>query len=274
MINAIVCNSVSMCAVLVTGLFTQSVTYEGNTLPDRANPPWERLGTFDAERWVEDGCFYQFCEIGMWAPPPFGEIDYYRRTIGEFSGVPQFFVAWRVHTSVPAPELIGSVTVVSVAGSGPAVYHFTLSNSRIRFIRDNPGTFEFYYDITPDVPHSYFLHITGSNYTWYVDGAVAHQGVAIGDYPYDTSRLLFSSRFYTVDNLTRWDYVRYGVVPQDASGDFDSDADTDTDDAYFFVDCLLGPDAAGPGCRWADMNADGVVNGLDIAAFASLLAGA
>ena len=39
----------------------------------------------------------------------------------------------------------------------------------------------------------------------------------------------------------------------------------------FRSDCLLGPDAAGPGCQWADMNNDGTVNGNDIQLFADAM---
>jgi hypothetical protein len=32
-------------------------------------------------------------------------------------------------------------------------------------------------------------------------------------------------------------------------------------------------DAAGPGCKWADMNADGVANGADIQLFVNMMLG-
>jgi len=72
-----------------------------------------------------------------------------------------------------------------------------------------------------------------------------------------------------LESTTRWDYIRYGTIPDDASGDFDSDGDVDADDAYFFVDCLLGPGSLWPGCAWADMNADGD----DVQAFVDAMLG-
>ena len=77
------------------------------------------------------------------------------------------------------------------------------------------------------------------------------------------------ARYYNDEQTARWDYVRYGVIPADHSGDFDSNGIVDQSDLYFFVDCLLAPDydAAGPGCRWADMNGDGKADGADVQLF-------
>lgn len=48
---------------------------------------------------------------------------------------------------------------------------------------------------------------------------------------------------------------------------FNSNDLFDLQDICFFVDCLHRPDtdAAGPSCKWADMNADGTAYGDDIA---------
>ncbi len=247
----------------------QVITYEGNEFPEEATPSWERLGTFDADRWIEDGTFVHFLELGAWAPPPFGENDVYRRSISEFSGQDTFF-QWRVMSDVPAEDVDGSPTVVSAGGGGSAGYHTTITKSLVRFIRDNPITLVAYFDISPDVMHTYRIEITDAfNYVYYLDGEVISSGTSLGPYPTASSVLLWSARYYLHDNTARWDYVRYGILPSDASGDYDSDGDVDETDVYFFVDCLLGPDydAAGPGCEWADMNADGVADGKDIPLF-------
>ncbi len=64
------------------------------------------------------------------------------------------------------------------------------------------------------------------------------------------------------------------AIPDDASGDYDSDGVLKLFDLYFFDDCLTkdgpgifgGPgNDAGPGCRFADFDAD--VDLLDFARF-------
>ena len=70
-----------------------------------------------------------------------------------------------------------------------------------------------------------------------------------------------------LDNTTQWDYIRFGVIPVEGSGDFDSDGDLDLTDWYFFEECLTngGPDTeAGPGCLWADIDQDGDVDFGDL----------
>ncbi|MBI5764095.1 MAG: hypothetical protein HZA51_11275 [Planctomycetes bacterium] len=80
---------------------------------------------------------------------------------------------------------------------------------------------------------------------------------------------------WNTPSINIWDYVRYGVIPQEHSGDFNNNGTIDDTDLYYFVDCLLGPDydAAGPGCKWADLNADGKADAADIQAFANAMLG-
>ena len=58
------------------------------------------------------------------------------------------------------------------------------------------------------------------------------------------------------DVFVWWEYIRYGVIPEDG-GDFNSDGEIDSYDLYFFQECLLGPGGSWPGCAWADMDEDG-----------------
>ena len=66
------------------------VTYEGDVHPETVG--WTPVGSFDADTWVEGGWFFQFVELGAWAPPPFGEADFYQRSISAFAGEQTFFV--------------------------------------------------------------------------------------------------------------------------------------------------------------------------------------
>lgn len=78
---------------------------------------------------------------------------------------------------------------------------------------------------------------------------------------------------WNTPSINFWDYVRYGVIPPEHSGDFNNNGAIDDTDLYYFVDCLLGPDYddAGPGCTWADMNADGKADAADIQAFSTAM---
>jgi hypothetical protein len=78
------------------------------------------------------------------------------------------------------------------------------------------------------------------------------------------------------DSTSLWEHVRYGVIPPDAAGDFDSSNSIGLFDFYFFQECLTnlrigingGPgNDAGPGCRWANM--DGADSDVDLADFAA-----
>ena len=58
-------------------------------------------------------------------------------------------------------------------------------------------------------------------------------------------------------STTTWDYFRWGDIPEDGGGDFDSDGFIDQRDYFFFHDCFArrGPGSDdGPGCRFADMD--------------------
>jgi hypothetical protein len=70
--------------------------------------------------------------------------------------------------------------------------------------------------------------------------------------------------------------VRFGRIPEDASGDYDSDGVVTLDDFYFFHECLSnrrsgingGPGMdAGPGCRFTDFNHDSSTDLSDFATF-------
>jgi len=132
-------------------------------------------------------------------------------------------------------------------------------------------------DIEPWVMHTYRVELQSEQlYSFYIDGELIDSGVPIGPYPVSGSILKWGARHYQYEQFVHWDYLRYGVIPVDHSGDFDSNGVVDDVDLYFFVDCLLGPDydAAGPGCVFADMNEDGVADGRDIPDYIDAMLGA
>jgi hypothetical protein len=133
-------------------------------------------------------------------------------------------------------------------------------------------------DVGPGIAHTYRLELVGVvSYAWYIDGMLVDDGIPEGAYPTDNSHVIsFRGKSWYLESTTRWDYIRYGVIPEDGSGDYDSDEDVDARDFYFFHECLTntrpgingGPDNdAGPGCRFADFDADSDVDLRDVAVF-------
>ena len=255
---------------LTVATFADVVTYEGEVFPENAAAPWERLGTFDADRWIENGWFHQYCDLGVWPGPRFGEDDWYRRSLADFAGEQAFFIEWVVETDAPSIilDFFGTPTVLSAFSNG-AYYHFTFTDERVLVMRGTALPLV-YANIEPGVPHTYYLELRGlRQYAWYIDGELIDAGVPRGPYPTSDSGVIWGARHDTYENHARWDYVRYGRIPEPGSGDYDSDGDVDLEDFYFFQECVSnsGPDVdAGPGCRFADFDADSDVDLADVAA--------
>lgn len=254
------------------------VVYEGDTLPESLG--WERVGTMDSDRWAENGWFRQLPELGVWAPPPLGEADFYQRSIAKFAGEPMFFVEWAVETDATVSILdVDGTPVALSAYSNGTYYHFTLTDQRVRIIRSAllPVV---YVDIAPHVPHTYRIELfSDAQYVLFVDGEAIDSGIPNGPYPSETSGIIWGSRYYGQDlpvQTTRWDYLRYGVIPEDAVGDFDGDGIVSSADFYFAHECLMnnrvgifgGPgNNSGPGCRFVDFDFDGDTDLTDLAEF-------
>ncbi len=254
---------------LVAGVVgAQVATYEGNVFPEEED--WLRVGTFDADRTLVDGSLVISVDLGVWEPLPGGEQDFYKRWIPEFVG-PSFFVQWRCMTDAPQSEIpgVGGSAINSVGGG--VSYHFTITQDQVRFRRDNSIPFVFV-DLEPGIFHTYRVESYAEDlYVLYIDGVVFDSGVPEGAFPNADARIIWGAKMYMTPSTNHWDYVRYGTIPEPGSGDYDSDGNVDETDLAFFQDCLLGPDADGPGCLWADMNGDRQVNGEDIEAFVDAL---
>jgi hypothetical protein len=268
--------------ILVVGLSmpasAQVITYEGSVFPDELG--WERrpAGAPHGERRLEDGWLIE------WLPEP--AQDYYRFNIGGMTSiVGRFFVEWRAVTDNPE-WLIDEwqvPAVVSAAGQGASLYHTVMTESAAVLLRDNfiPSVIA---PISVDLPHVYRVEVFPDEYIWYIDGIVADSGIPEGRYP-DPNAFVIWGASLTSDGAppatTAWDFVRAGRIPDDASGDYDSDGAETLFDQYFVVDCLTkegpgifgGPENdAGPGCRFADFDADSDVDLLDFAEFANRFA--
>jgi hypothetical protein len=188
----------------------QVVVYDGSVMPEFDG--WQREGTFDCDRSIEDGWFHQFCELGEWEEP-IGETDVYRKSLAGFAGVEDFFVEWVVETDIPASilEVSGVGTNLTIGGNSPAFYHTTITDERVQLARSTSIPLVFV-DIEPGVPHKYRIELTPSSFKWLIDDEVVHSGTPLAPFPTDASYLVWGSRHYLFDNNSGWDYVKYGVI--------------------------------------------------------------
>ena len=253
------------------------VTYDPGVFPEEEG--WERrlADTYGAERWIENGWLFHFVDQPDGWPGVLGNAEFYRRSIADFAGCESFFVEWRVETDAPASilDFSGTPVVVSAAGASYAVYHTTMTDARVALFRDTFIPIVFV-DVQACMSHTYRVELRGiSSYAWYIDDEVVDSGTPIGPYPTDSSFLIWGVHRDRFDATTRWKYLRYGTIPEDGSGDYDSDGKIDGFDFYFVAECLLGPGGgASRGCRFADLDQDDDVDLHDFALFQNAFTGA
>ena len=205
-------------AALAAPVLAGVVSYEATSFPDEQN--WERRETIvPAERWLDGGWFVQYAELADPGPPHLDEEDIYEYSLAEFAGADRFFVEWRMETNGPRegfPNVSPAALVVS--GRGAVWYHFTMADDQVRFIRD-PSVPILFVDIEPGVPHIYRLDLFGDEfYTWQIDGELVDYGIPEAPYPTSDSVIVFGARAAGEPITARWDYIRFGEVPEPASG--------------------------------------------------------
>jgi hypothetical protein len=226
---------------------------------------------------LSDGWFVQQVGPCDGVDPPGGQQESFTRPLDPLAGIEEFFIEWRIQTTGDRSEMIGVAPASLVAGGSLGIsYHFTIARDQVRLIRDNflPIVFA---ELQPDAAHTYRVELYGSkSYVWSIDGQVIDFGVPEGPFPVPGSVLQWRSKSWFLSSTTRWDYVRFGRVPEDGSGDYNSNGVVTLDDFYFFHECLTnvrpgikgGPGQdSGPGCRFADFNADSSTDLSDFAEF-------
>ncbi len=254
--------------VVVPGTRAQVVSYEGTSFPNEVG--WDRILYCTPERTLEESCLVHRVQPGECHPPPEGDQDNYLRPLSDFDGSQTFFVEWAVETDGPATEIPwGAPSAMAVGNLGGVRYTFFIARDLAKLNRDNLLPIVFV-QLAPGVPHTHRLELYGDElYTWYIDGQAVDSGIPEGAFPSNTPSITWRARSAYVESVVRWDYIRYGVIPRDGSADFDSNSLIDHDDYYYFHECLHRtaeiPDD--PGCRWADMDANGAVDLLDFADF-------
>jgi len=193
-----------------------TVTYEGSSLPELSG--WERVGTFDANRSIEDGSLVLSVDLGVWGPLPGGEQDFYQRDVSG-PGEEPFFLEWRVESTAPSTELEGTGGSAVVLSARYARYHFTITEDLVRVLRDvtiDP----MWISIEPGIAHVYRLEIPDdTSFQLLIDGDPVLTGTPEGPLGTDTSRLIWGSKMWNTPSVNTWDYVRYGtMVPEPATG--------------------------------------------------------
>lgn len=272
-----------MFAILVNLAFciamvpTQVARYEGNVFPEETGWELRLAGTPGAERALVDGWLVQSVDMPEDWPEPHGDAEFYRMSLADFAGAPSFFVEWRAFTDNPEWLLnLSAVPAVVSAAGNAAVYHTTMTEGTTQLFRRTSIPLV-YVGVESGVPHVYRIELHGPGwFVWYIDGQPVESGTPLFPYPDSTAFLIWGAHRSYVDSVTAWDYLRYGVIPTDAGGDYDGDGAITHDDFYVFHECLSsdriglegGPaNDAGPGCRFADYDADADVDLLDFAEF-------
>jgi len=248
----------------------QVVTYECETLPISFG--WQQSAIWcNPESWIDAGLFIQLVEIGECHPPPFGDFESFYSLLNPFEGVERFFVEWRVYADGSSSEIPGVAPSAFVLSNFSGVgYHVTISRDRVQLLRDVLLPIIFV-DIMPESPHVHRIELIGEeSYAYYIDAELIDNGKPQGGFLTSAARLTWSAGTWYQSNVVTWDYIRYGRIPDDHSGDFDTSGTVGLFDFRYFDECRAnsGPNVnAGPGCRWADMDADTDVDLLDFGAF-------
>jgi hypothetical protein len=210
----------------------QVITYEGNVFPEEVG--WDRLRA-ETGRKLQNGWFFQTLDLPSQ--------DFYRYSIGGISSlVGRFFFEWRAVTDNPE-WLIDEwqVPAVVVAGGKAGVYyHVVMTDSAAALLRD-VSIPRVIVPISVGSPHIYRVEVLPDEYIWYIDGVVVENGVPEGPYPDLNARVTWGAEVTyngAPPATTAWDYVRAGRIPDDASGDYDSDGSVTLFDLYFLNDCL------------------------------------
>jgi len=244
--------------------------YECDSLPPEAG--WTLLQAWcDPQEWVNDGHHFQHVELCEGYDPPQGQRFDYTRSLADFLGQGEngFFIEWVNQTDGHRDEIpYTAPAMLSAYNNGSVWYKATIASDRVRLFRDTDLPI-LYFDIEEGMSHRYRLELYGETlYRWFIDDVEVDAGVPEGELLAYSPAVNTCAAAKFAASTTIWDCIRWGTIPADGSGDYDSDGAVDSDDFYFFQDYFSGADVdAGPGGRWADFDADTDVDCDDWEAF-------
>ena len=250
--------------------FGDVFAYEGTVLPGDAG--WDVFQEFcDPVMWIEDGAFHVSVDFCPPYPPPGGQTVTYTHNLEAYVDQGPFFVEWRVESDVNRSAIpFGGCATMAVGSFGPTNYTFQIARDQVQLNRDNELPIVCV-GIEARVPHTYRLEQYGeTHYVWYIDGLVADSGVPESAFPSWSPMIVWETAVAYLPNSATWDYIRYGTIPADGSGDYDSDEFVNQFDYHYAQECLAtgGPNVdSGPGCTFVDSDGDGDTDLADFAQF-------
>ena len=218
--NSVFCPIVALLCLGVSSVASADVPpvfFEGDCFPEDLG--FERQIHQDPVRWIDDGWFVQEIDVGEGDGSPFsGDHDTYVLDIGLYTGEP-FYVEWRMITDAPNEEIDthnGGAKMILVGGS--VAYHCSMASGLARILRGYPYPTQ-YFEIEPGVPHTYRLEVYGAEYfSLSIDDVIVDDGLPEADWPTPTALISFGSLYYLNEHTTQWDYVRFGSIPEPATG--------------------------------------------------------
>ena len=193
------------------------VFFEGDCFPEELG--FERTTHHRPDRWIDDGWFVQEIDVGDGDGSPYsGELDTYLYDLGPYTGEP-FYVEWRMITDAPNEEIdahSGGANMILVGGD--VAYRCSMASGLAGILRGYPYPIQ-YFEIEPGVPHTYRLEVYGAEYfSLSIDEVIVDDGLPEADWPTPDALISFGSRYYLNEHITQWDYIRFGSIPEPASG--------------------------------------------------------
>lgn len=180
------------------------IAYEGNDFPE--NVGWERIVRGGgADRWIEQGT------LVIDSTASTGIVDAYKWSGLADPEAGELFVAeWRVRLDRFIRSYDAVVTIAR--GNTPGHVSFELAEDHVLVRREWERI-----DVAPFEWHSYRLESTDmQTYELFVDDVPRFYG-AFESQSFLQSFLAFGDEVLGAASLSRWDYVRFGVVPEPAT---------------------------------------------------------
>ncbi len=204
-------HAILMMALALAAPAQHIYRYTCEDFPENAG--FVRGGTMDCERRIEEGWFSQTI-LRYGEGEHNGQDDYYVRTLADFAGAATFYCEWRMLTNGPKSNLLGSAPAgLSMGGRSGINYHFTIARDQMKFRRDSRLPI-YFFSFTDGMPHEHRIELYGEHwYSYLIDGAVKDAGRPEGAYPGDDSEMIWWSRYYLDEHISRWDYLELGEMP-------------------------------------------------------------
>jgi len=192
------------CVLVVSGVSADQywIAYEGNDFPE--NEGWTRLWNGPiAERWIEDGA------LVIDARESASTCEWYEQYPDVVAPEPGelFLTQWRLRIEDFAGGSLGTTVGVFADDRWAVAFHMNNDTIRSAFEPGLSAQFE------PDEFHEFELRSPDMRaYELYIDDALAFEGCFW--LSLNSNRIGWGETTTGSSSLSRWDYVRFGVVPE------------------------------------------------------------